>query len=75
MCLVMAVLSAALRRTSDASRLSMPSNVIEVELRWKLRWPWMHLRRLTQSLLGALLLRVAVNLANFPKSLLSSQSR
>jgi hypothetical protein len=39
----------------------MPSNVIEVELRWKLRWPWMHLRRLAQSLIGALLLRVAVH--------------
>ena len=33
----MAVLSAALRKTSDASSKSMPWIVIEVELRWKLR--------------------------------------
>jgi len=69
-----ALLSAALRRTSDALRLSMPWIVTDVELRWKLRCLWMHHRRLTQSLIGALLLSVAVNLANFPKNLLSSLS-
>ena len=71
----MVVLSAALRRTLDVSSESMPWIVINVELRWKLRCPWMHLQRLTQSLIGALLFRVAVNLENFPKSLLSSHSR
>jgi hypothetical protein len=72
---VIANLSAALRRTSDASSVSMPWTVMDVELRGKLRWPWMHLRRLKKSLIEALLLRVAVNLANFPKNLLSNLSR
>ncbi len=71
----MAILSVALRKTSNASSKSMPWIVIEVELRWKLRWPWMHLQRLMQLLIGVLLLRVVVNLVNFPKYLLSSQSR
>ncbi len=45
--LAIVFLSAVLRRTSDASRASIPWIVMDVELRWKLRWPWMHLRRLT----------------------------
>jgi hypothetical protein len=58
-----------LRRTSDASRLSIPWIVREVELRWKLRWPCIHCRNLVQLLRGALFSSVLVNFCELPKIL------
>jgi hypothetical protein len=66
---------AALRITSNVSRWLIPLMVIDVELRWKLRWPCMHLRSHVQSLRGALFSNVAVNLANFLKYLFSNLSQ
>jgi hypothetical protein len=66
------IYSAGLHRISDASSTSIPWSVIDVKLRWKLRWLWIHLCRQIQLLIGALFPNVAVNLANFPKKLLLS---
>jgi hypothetical protein len=54
---------------------SIPLMVIDVELRWKLRWPCIHLRSHVQLLKGALFSNVAMNFANFPKYLFSSLSQ
>jgi hypothetical protein len=63
---------AAFLRTSDASRSSMPMIVMNMELKWKFRWPWMHHHKRVQLLKEALFPSVAVSLANLPKYLVSS---
>jgi hypothetical protein len=50
----------------------MPLIVMDVELKWKFRWPWMHCRKHVQLLKGELFPSVAVSLANLPKYLVSS---
>jgi hypothetical protein len=55
---------AAFLSISLAPRLLVPRIVMDVELKWKFKWPWMHLRSRVQLLSRALLPRVAVSLAN-----------
>jgi hypothetical protein len=55
-------------RTSDVSRSSMPLIVMDVELKWQFRWPWMHHRKHIQLLKKTLFPSVGVSLANFPKT-------
>ncbi len=70
--LVTLVLAVGLRTLSDASRLSIPLIVTDVELKWKLRWPWMHRLRQAQLLRGGSLPRVVVSLAKFSEYFVSS---
>ena len=63
---------AGLRTISGAPRSLIPLMVINVELKWKFRCPWMHRLRQGQLLRGASFPNVAVSLANLPKYLVSS---
>jgi hypothetical protein len=45
---------------------------MNIELKWKFKWPWMHLHSRVQLLSRALFPRVAARLANLPKCFVSS---